>query len=157
MEKTMYEKYRDNELPAKVMERIRNRTELGKTQGEKDFIAGFWTHLNIDKCLATPREKRVYISGKITGLPERKYKKLFSNAEALLLSKGYDVINPAALDEAEDTTDWAWEDYMRRDIKLLCGCDYIYLLPNWRDSQGARLEYMVADMLRIPRLDTEKL
>lgn len=100
-------------------------------------------------------KKKVYISGQITGLEEKEYKELFNTAEDILATFGYDPINPLLLDETEDTKSWAWEDYMKRDIKLLCDCDYIYLLPNWKNSKGAQLEYMVADMLQIPCLNLQ--
>lgn len=103
------------------------------------------------------RKKRVYISGQITGLDEREYKAFFKLAEDILRQFGYDPINPAALDETENTEHWSWHDYMKRDIKLLCGCDYIYLLPNWRNSKGAKFEYMIADMLQIPCLNLQDI
>lgn len=101
-------------------------------------------------------KKKVYISGQITGLPEKEYKKLFDSAEDILTTFGYDPINPLLLDET-DTKNWSWHDYMKRDIKLLCDCDYIYLLPNWRNSKGAMFEYMVADMLQIPCLNLQDI
>lgn len=100
---------------------------------------------------------KVYISGQITGLDENEYKKLFNEAEDVLIAFGYDPVNPVALDEAEDTNGWTWHDFMKRDIKLLCGCDYIYLLPNWRNSRGAKFEYMIADMLQIPCLNLQDI
>ena len=103
------------------------------------------------------KKKRVYISGQITGLDEREYKAFFKQAEGILRQFGYDPINPTALDETENTEHWSWHDYMKRDIKLLCGCDYIYLLSNWRNSKGAKFEYMIADMLQIPCLNLQDI
>lgn len=157
MRKTMYEKYRDNELPQDLLKIIKGRQNQAETQAEKDFIAGFWIRGNIERCLDNPNPKKVYISGQITGLEESEYKKLFNEAEDILVTFGYDPINPLMLDEAEDTNGWTWHDYMRRDIKLLCGCDYIYLLPNWRNSKGAKFEYMIADMLQIPCLNLQDI
>jgi hypothetical protein len=37
-----------------------------------------------------------------------------------------------------------WEDYMRYDIKLICECDAIVMLPGWEGSKGANIEYQVA-------------
>lgn len=103
------------------------------------------------------KKKRVYISGQITGLDEREYKAFFKQAEGILRQFGYDPINPTALDETENTEYWDWHDYMKRDIKLLCDCDYIYLLPNWSKSRGAKFEYMIADMLQIPCLNLQDI
>lgn len=101
------------------------------------------------------RKKTVYISGQITGLDEGEYKALFNKAEDVLRQFGYEPVNPATLDETENTKNWSWHDYMKRDIKLICDCDYIYLLPNWRKSKGATFEYMIADALNIPCLNIQ--
>ncbi|WP_443738457.1 DUF4406 domain-containing protein [Treponema sp.] len=101
------------------------------------------------------RKKRVYISGQITGLDEAEYKALFNKAADVLRQFGYEPVNPATLDETENTKNWSWHDYMKRDIKMMCDCDYIYLLPNWRNSKGAKFEYMVADLLNIPCLNLQ--
>ena len=95
------------------------------------------------------KKPRVYISGKITGLSEEVYTSNFNCAEQTLLSLGYDVVNPVSY-----STDpkWKWKDYMKRDIKLLVGCDYIYMLEGWEDSDGASLEKLIADNLEIKEL-----
>lgn len=95
------------------------------------------------------KKPRVYISGRITGLSEKVYKNNFNSAELYLTSLGYDVVNPVAYDTIQNGT---WEDYMRRDIKLLCDCDYIYLLEGWEASDGASLEKLIADNLKIETL-----
>lgn len=102
-------------------------------------------------------KKKVYISGQITGLDERECKAFFKQAEGIIRQFGYDPINPTALDETENIEHWSWHDYMKRDIKLLCGCDYIYLLPNWSKSRDAKFEYMIADMLQIPCLNLQDI
>lgn len=38
---------------------------------------------------------------------------------------------------------------MKEDIKALCDCDMIYLLPNWQDSKGAKMEYCIALFLNL--------
>jgi hypothetical protein len=38
---------------------------------------------------------------------------------------------------------------MNVDIKLLCDCDIVYLLKNWEDSDGAKLEKLIAEKLNI--------
>ncbi|WP_443739602.1 DUF4406 domain-containing protein [Treponema sp.] len=116
---------------------------------------------NIRSCKAEmteeKRKKRVYISGQITGLDEGEYKALFKKAEDVLRQFGYEPVNPVTLDETENTKNWSWHDYMKRDIKIMCDCGYIYLLPNWRNSKGATFEYMVADALNIPCLNLQDI
>ena len=86
---------------------------------------------------------KVYISGKITG--DANYKQKFKNAENTLLSAGFEVFNPA---ELEDTGN-PWTYYMRKDIAGLMECDAIFLLKDWEESRGARLEYYIAQRLEM--------
>lgn len=86
------------------------------------------------------RTTRVYISGPMTGLPDLNFPAFFQ-AESLLGSLGFIPLNPATL---HDNSDASWEDCMRVDIKALCDCDAIALLPGWERSQGAQLEVHIA-------------
>lgn len=94
---------------------------------------------------------KIYIAGPMTGYPEFNFP-AFHAAAAKWRSQGWEVVNPAEMDEQQDgfdsTTDTAQphEHYMRRDIPALCGCDAIALLPGWEKSRGARNEYQVAKM-----------
>lgn len=76
----------------------------------------------------------VYIAGKITGNP--KYKEQFSKAAKMLKSKGYTVINPCCLPEG-----LTWEQYMSICIPMVDVADKLYMLENWTDSRGAKLEH----------------
>lgn len=87
------------------------------------------------------KKPKVYISGKISGLSEKEYKNNFNSAELYLTGLGYDVVNPVSEVTIPNGT---WKDYMRRDLKLLLDCDYIYLLDNWTESTGAKIEYSLA-------------
>lgn len=89
---------------------------------------------------------KVYISGPITGRGAVEYKIDFNSAELWLTGLGYDVINPVSYDIIEDGT---WEDYMKRDLKMLMDCDYIYMLDGWERSKGARMEIYIATELGI--------
>ena len=86
--------------------------------------------------------KRIYISGQITGNPL--YKVQFAAAARIIKFAGFEPVNPAELELSKDAT---WTDYMRRDLKLLCDCDSIYMLKNWKKSKGAKLEHEVAKSL----------
>lgn len=88
---------------------------------------------------------RIYISGKITGLEKSEYMKKFAKAQLELISCGYSVINPAAVNSMlpEDTT---YEEYMRMSMTMLEMCDGIYMLDNWKDSPGACREHAVAKL-----------
>jgi predicted outer membrane lipoprotein len=89
------------------------------------------------------QQKRIYISGKISGI-EEVAGEFFSEAERYLLSLGFGVINPMKLEHNHDKK---WESYMREDIKGLMECDAIYMLSNWEVSRGAKIEHHLATVL----------
>lgn len=95
--------------------------------------------------------KRIYISGPMSGLPEHNFP-AFHGAAAKLRAVGYEVVNPAEINE--DTT-LTWEQCLRADIRALCDCDTVALLPGWEDSKGAHLEVHVAHRLgiKVKRID----
>ena len=86
---------------------------------------------------------KIYISGQITGLPVAEYVEKFSQAEAELQTKGYEVINPLRHEKAGSR----WHEQMKTDIRLLLDCDAIYMLSNWERSAGAGLELYIAEGL----------
>ena len=83
--------------------------------------------------------KRIYISGPMTGLPEFNFP-AFHSAAATLRACGFEVVNPAELNDQHK----AYNDCLRADIKALCDCDVIALLPGWEGSNGAHLELHIA-------------
>jgi hypothetical protein len=84
--------------------------------------------------------KTIYVSGPMTGCKDLNFP-AFHAAARLLRDMGHTVINPAEINP--DTT-MPWEQCMRADIKALCDCDAIYLLPGWERSKGAHLELHIA-------------
>lgn len=85
-----------------------------------------------------------YIAGPMTGIPEFNYP-AFNAAAAQIRSYGVEVHNPAENDG--DTAGKPWDFYMRLALRQLIECDEIVLLPGWRASKGARLEWTVANAL----------
>lgn len=99
---------------------------------------------------------KVYISGRITGLPKAEYEALFNAAEATLRAKGYEVITPirinpeaAEIDPARHTEAEIWEAHLKADIRELLKCNAIYMLSNWELSEGATLEHSIAQGVNI--------
>jgi hypothetical protein len=89
-------------------------------------------------------KQKIYISGKITGLEPKQAFKKFEKAEEFLKNYlGYNVINPIKQCPQQEN----WSDYMLKDIELLFDCDAIYMLSNWQDSKGARIEHAIAKEL----------
>ena len=89
------------------------------------------------------KRNRVYISGKITGI-EGLANDYFKAAEQKLKAAGLTPANPFKFDHDHDKS---WESYMRVCIIELCKCNTIYMLPNWKDSRGAKIEYKLAKKL----------
>lgn len=80
----------------------------------------------------------IYLAGKITG--DSNYRVKFNAAELDLITQGYTVLNPAVL--PEDGLDYA--AYLRIGQAMLNEADTICLLPDWRDSPGAKREFQAA-------------
>jgi hypothetical protein len=96
---------------------------------------------------------RIYLSGPMSGLPDLNFP-AFNAAAAKLRSLGYTVVNPAELNP-DNTT--AWDACMRADIKALCDCTTLALLPGWERSQGAHLEMHIAHRIGIEVLQIDAL
>lgn len=45
--------------------------------------------------------------------------------------------------------DGSWESYMKEDLQQLLQCKFLYALPNWEESKGARIEIELATTLGI--------
>lgn len=101
----------------------------------------------------------VYISGPITGIENWQDSFLAAEKELLELSRAFFVVNPVSIAKEveelfakfEKTPDYT--DYMRKDIKELSSCSAICMLPGWKRSKGARLEYRIAKILNMQVLE----
>lgn len=94
--------------------------------------------------------KRIYIAGKVTGLPLESVKQKFALKEWQLKSQGYDVMNPVKYIESRGLLNEAWEYIMKVLIPILCCADELHLLPCWQHSRGAMLERDIALRLGMP-------
>ncbi len=111
--------------------------------------------------------KKIYISGKIGGklhIADETYEK-FHRAERSLTNRGWEPFNPCEpswqgfLLHRRDEIDTILEkkitpsDFYRlcllEDIRALSTCDAICLLPDWRDSPGAKAELAFAKAIGI--------
>lgn len=84
---------------------------------------------------------KIYISGKISDLPTETCRNKFEQAEAQVRAFGHEPVSPLRNGLPENAP---WEEHMARDIYMLLGCDGIYLLKDWNDSPGARIEEFAA-------------
>lgn len=93
---------------------------------------------------------KIYISGPISGMANYNME-AFASAAAKLTEEGHEPIDPAALDAGDHGN--TWEFFLKRDIALLVWCDAVHVIENWKNSRGATLECLIADMLKIPVYD----
>lgn len=88
---------------------------------------------------------KIYIAGKITGLDLTDAFAMFAKAEDVIDSLGHYGINPMKLvDQSEGRS---YYEMLKEAVQHLSACDAIFLLPNWNESSGARLEYFIASSL----------
>lgn len=103
----------------------------------------------------------IYISGGITGV--KNWQDIFMAAEKdlfLHLHARLFIFNPVKI--AKDLEHSfkvnvdrmpTYTEYMREDIKILVRCNTICMLPGWKRSKGARLEYRIAKILNMQILE----
>jgi len=91
---------------------------------------------------------KVYLAGKVTGLRIQDVFVKFGVAEYQLKRRGHTVVNPLRLVSQR----WDWKKCMEVCITELVKCNAIYLLPDWYDSRGAKLEYHIAQELNLKLL-----
>ena len=84
---------------------------------------------------------KIYISGRITGLPFSEVENKFQQAEWLLEELGLEAVNPL---KNGLTQEHSWSEHMVKDIEMLFGCQGVLMLDNWTDSVGACIEYDIA-------------
>lgn len=78
---------------------------------------------------------KIYIAGKITGDPNYKQKFAIAADEILGAWANAVILNPAELPEGMTPT-----EYMRICFAMIDAADIVYMLPDAKDSAGARLE-----------------
>lgn len=95
-----------------------------------------------------------YLAGPMRGYEAYNFP-AFRKEAAWLRANGWKIFSPAERDEADPTIDHTvnvagWNgsrglDYfMAFDLKAVCEMDAVILMKGWEESQGARLEAMVA-------------
>lgn len=97
---------------------------------------------------------RIFISGKVTGDPE--YRSKFLKAEqqayqliARIYMKDNQPLRLAILNPAEFVPEHCgWHRAMILCLWKLLFCHHVCLLPDYKDSRGARIEYRFARLLR---------
>lgn len=80
---------------------------------------------------------KVYIAGKITGFDG--YRERFAEVEARLLKDGHVVMNPARMNDG-----FEHPEYMSICLAMIDVCECVYMMDNYHDSVGARMEHQYA-------------
>jgi len=86
------------------------------------------------------RSIKVFISGRVTGLPRAEAQRNFERGKMLLLRNTYEYVNP--LDQVPDGS--TPTESMKILLPLLVDCDGILLLENHKFSEGSQVEEAVA-------------
>jgi hypothetical protein len=98
-------------------------------------------------CDCQPKKLLVYIAGPIANTDD--FCERFKQARLEVAQLGYQPVCPVEINGFDNTMRDAdnRRAYLQKDIAALMNCDGIYLLRNWENSRGARLEKLIADGL----------
>lgn len=89
------------------------------------------------------KKDKIYLAGKVTGDPC--YKMKFEAGVKHLEDLGWkreDIVNPAQLVPG----DTPWLKAMWKCLWLMRRCEWVAMLPNWKESRGAKIEHLVAKL-----------
>jgi Domain of unknown function (DUF4406) len=96
-------------------------------------------------------EVRYYLAGGMSGYPMSNFPAFYAAASDLR-ARGYEIISPAELDDADTVhramnnmpSKQSWGDFLARDVKIVADkVQGIVFLPDWHKSRGAKLEAFV--------------
>ena len=83
----------------------------------------------------------VYLAGPMSGLPNYNFDE-FDRIAGLLRDGGYTVLSPADTAGKADHLPRDW--YFRMDFAIIANVDYVFTMPGWQASKGARAEVIMA-------------
>jgi hypothetical protein len=86
----------------------------------------------------------VYIAGPMSNYEDYNFP-AFHEAERQLMAEGYKVLSPARNFGGDQSL--PYETYLAEAIRNVLDADWLYCLPGWRQSKGARLEAHIASVL----------
>lgn len=91
--------------------------------------------------------KKIYIAGKVTGLPIAETTMKFGQAQKEIEAQGFEAVNPLAVVNDFKTP---WQKAMKMCIESLIKCDAVVLLHDYSDSKGALIEMNLAQSIDMP-------
>ena len=83
---------------------------------------------------------KIYIAGKVTGEDRKETLEKFKKFQDILTDAGHQPVNP--MDHVSEHDNW--NVAMKKCIKMLVECDGVFLIHDWKESNGARLEFECA-------------
>ena len=86
---------------------------------------------------------KCYLAGRIHGEPQ--YHEKFAEAAQWLRLQGFIVFNPAAANQEGRSL----KSIMAYLLPRVCEAEVIAMIPGWRNSGGARIEWLLAKYLGI--------
>jgi uncharacterized protein DUF4406 len=86
---------------------------------------------------------KCYLAGRIHGEPQ--YHEKFAEAAQWLRVQGFDVFNPAAANQEGRSL----KHIMAYLLPCVCEAEVIAMLPGWKKSGGARIEWLLARYLKL--------
>lgn len=84
---------------------------------------------------------KIYIAGKITGLEREDVLQKFEKVSGDLIKQGHETFLPCVLPVYDDVPH---EDYLHICYAIIDVCDAVYMLSDWQQSKGARMELQYA-------------
>ncbi|MCM1321642.1 MAG: DUF4406 domain-containing protein [Bacteroides sp.] len=84
---------------------------------------------------------KIYIAGKVTGLPKDKIFKKFCASAKMLKETGHITMSPAVLLLNEG---FEHGEYMHICYAMIDVCDAVYMQKDWQHSKGAQMELYYA-------------
>ncbi len=96
----------------------------------------------------------VYLCGPMTGIELYNFP-AFDAAREDLREAGFNVLCPVEEDRRDgfnpnEKDCIPFDEYMARDLPMVCRADALVALPGWQASRGVKLEIIVADYLGKP-------
>lgn len=89
--------------------------------------------------------KQFYISGKISGNPNYEFEFDCAHRRMQHSFPTHLIVDPTEICDPS----WSWIRCMSVCIRALLRCDAIVLIDGWQSSRGARIERLIAKMLRL--------
>ncbi|SDX10708.1 DUF4406 domain-containing protein [Flavobacterium degerlachei] len=92
-------------------------------------------------------KQKIYIAGKVTGLPPEEVAAKFATTCARVAMEGLEPISPI---EVVNNPEAEWNSAMKQCLNALMKCDAVLAMPCYEQSRGAKVELWLSFNLSIP-------